>query len=162
MQARLRIRSRSSALNSALAFAFASVAFVAFATPTHAFADDLPDVCSALKAIVAAKSFSTLDAAHPPMPAGAPGQGTCRASAHAYDCRWQAHWGADGVVADPLQELGADIAACFRDVRHDVNTATRQHFVIRANDEGGARAARTVALMATIDGPNALRLRVVR
>ncbi|SAL09637.1 hypothetical protein AWB66_00113 [Caballeronia telluris] len=74
----------------------------------------------------------------------------------------EAHWGADGVVADPLQELGADIAACFPDVRHDVNTATRQRFVIRANDESGARAARAVALTAAIDGPNALRLRVVR
>ncbi|SAK82334.1 hypothetical protein AWB81_04111 [Caballeronia arationis] len=160
MQARLRIRSRFAALKSALAVA--PVAFLALATPMHAFAEDLPDVCTALKAIVAAKSFSTLDAAHPLMPAGAPGQGTCRASAHAYDCRWQAHWGADGIVADPLQELGADIAACFPDVRHDVNTATRQHFVIHANDEGGTRAARPVALTATIDGPNALRLRVVR
>jgi hypothetical protein len=150
MQARIRCFSLTSALIAA------SLTIVA---PMRASAEDLPDVCAALKQIVTAKSFSMLDAAHPLMPAGAPGQGSCRASARAYDCHWQAHWGADGVVADPLQELGADIAACFPDVRHDVNTATRQHFVIRADEQNGARR---VALTATIDGPNALRLRVVR
>lgn len=134
-------------------------ALFAFALPMHASAEDLPDVCSALKEIVAAKSFTTLDQARPLMPAGAPGQGTCRASSHAYDCHWKAHWGADGVVSDPLQELGADIAACFPNVVHDVNTATRQHFVIRGDERD---APRRVAMTASIDGPSALRLRVVR
>ena len=123
----------------------------------HASAEELPDVCSALKSIVAAESFATLGKNAALMPAGSPGQGTCRGSRHVYDCRWKAHWGADGVVADPLQELGADIAACFPDVRHDVNTATRQHFIVR--DE---RAKHAVSLTASIDGPSSLRLRVVR
>jgi hypothetical protein len=123
----------------------------------HASAEDLPDVCSALKDIVTADSFATLAARAPLMPAGSPGQGACKGGAHIYDCRWKAHWGPDGVVADPLEELGADIAACFPDVRHDVNTATRQHFILR-----DAANKRPVRLTATIDGPSALRLIVVR
>jgi hypothetical protein len=123
----------------------------------HASAEDLPDVCSALKAIVTADSFRSLAERAPLMPAGSPGQGTCRASSHVYDCRWKAHWGADGVVSDPLEELGADIAACFPDGRHDVNTATRQHFLLH-----DAASKRAVSLSASIDGPSALRLRVVR
>lgn len=136
----------------------AALAGIALMLPVlHASAEDLPDVCAALKNIVAAESFTTLGKHAALMPAGSPEQGTCRGSRHVYDCRWKAHWAADGVVADPLQELGADIAACFPDVRHDVNTATRQHFVVR---DDAARL--TASLTASIDGPSSLRLRVVR
>ncbi|WP_250455880.1 hypothetical protein [Caballeronia sp. ATUFL_M2_KS44] len=136
----------------------AALAGVALMLPMlHASAEDLPDVCSALKTIVATDSFATLGRSPALMPAGSPGQGMCRGSRHVYDCRWKVHWGADGVVADPLQELGADIAACFPDVRHDVNTAMRQHFIVR--DEAGKQR---VSMTATIDGPSELRLRVVR
>lgn len=133
-------------------------AFAAVTAPVHAFAQDLPDVCPALRTIVATTNFTTLRDAPATMPAGSPGQGECRASRHVYDCRWKAHWEADGVVSDPLQELGADIASCFTDVVHDVNTATRQHFVIRTGDAGEPR----VSISANVDAPSALRLRVVR
>lgn len=122
-----------------------------------ASAEDLPDVCSALKTIVDAPSFDTLAKARAAMPAESPGQGACRGSAHVYDCRWRAHWGPDGVVGDPLQELGADIAACFPDVRHDVNTSTRQHFALR--DVTGKHVT---TMTATIETPNTMRLRIVR
>lgn len=136
---------------------FTLVATLLLAPMLPAAAEDLPDVCSALKTIVAAPSFDTLDHTRPLLPAGSPGQGTCRGSAHAYDCRWRAHWGPDGVVTDPLQELGADIAACFPDMRHDVNTATRQHFALR-----DAADRRATTLTATIESPNVLRLRIAR
>jgi hypothetical protein len=135
----------------------ALVAAIALMPALHASAEDLPDWCGALKTIVATPSFDTLSKSAPLLPAGSPGQGTCRGSTHVYDCHWKAHWGPDGVVADPLEELGADIAACFPDVRHDVNTATRQHFNVR-----DAASKRAISLTATIEGPTALRLRVVR
>jgi hypothetical protein len=123
----------------------------------HACAHDLPDVCTALKTIVAADSFIALAKSAPLMPAGSAGQGTCRGGAHVYDCHWKAHWEADGVVSDPLEELGADIAACFPDVRHDVNASTRQHFIL--HDEASKRA---ISMTVTVDNPGMLRLRVVR
>lgn len=140
-----------------LALGRALAAAVLLAPMLPAAAEDLPDVCTALQTIVAAPSFGTLAQSRPLLPAGSPGQGACRGSAHAYDCRWRAHWGADGGVADPLQELGADIASCFPDVRHDINSATRQHFVLRTAD-----TARVTTLTATIEGANTVRLRVVR
>ncbi|SAK89876.1 hypothetical protein AWB79_06483 [Caballeronia hypogeia] len=147
----MQVQLRSSPLRAAL------VAALLLSPALSASAEDLPDVCSALKAIVAAPSFHALAKERAPLPAGSPGQGTCRGSAHSYDCRWRAHWGADGVVADPLQELGADIAACFPDVRHDVNTATRQHFALRS-----ASDKRVTSMTATIEAPNTMRLRIVR
>lgn len=79
----------------------------------------------------------------------------CRANTHAYDCHWRAHWQADGVVNDPLEEFGADIAACFPNVVHDVNTPTRQHFIVTTED-------RRVNVTASVQGQNELRLRVTR
>ncbi|WP_106856753.1 hypothetical protein [Caballeronia novacaledonica] len=122
-----------------------------------ASAEDLPDVCSALKTIVDAPAFDTLAKGRALLPPASPGQGACRGSAHVYDCRWRAHWGPDGVVGDPLQELGADIAACFPDVRHDVNTSTRQHFALL-----DASGKHVTTLTATIETPNTMRLRIVR
>lgn len=136
---------------------FATFALCASLAPTYVFAADLPDVCGALKHIIATPNFTTLRAQPAMLPPGAPGQGECRASQHSYDCHWKAHWEADGVVADPLQELGADIASCFPDVVHDVNTANRQHFVVRGDEAHGR-----VSVSASVDGPSALRLRIVR
>ncbi|SAL53315.1 hypothetical protein AWB70_04438 [Caballeronia cordobensis] len=61
------------------------------------------------------------------------------------------------MLADPLQELGADIAACFPEVLHDVNTPTRQHFALRR-----AAGQRAIAMTATTEAPNTVRLLVVR
>ncbi|WP_250490541.1 hypothetical protein [Caballeronia sp. INML2] len=151
MQAQPTIRLRLFSVRRAL------VAVALFAPVLSASAEDLPDVCSALKTIVDAPSFDTLAKGRALMPPASPGQGACRGSAHVYDCRWRAHCGPDGVLADPLQELGADIAACFPDVRHDVNTSTRQHFALR--DVNGKRVT---TMTATIETPNTMRLRIVR
>jgi hypothetical protein len=151
MQAQLSRPLRSRSVRRALA------AIALLAPMLSASAEDLPDVCTALKTIVAAPSFDTLAKDPALLPAGSPGQGACKGSAHAYDCRWRAHWGPDGVLADPLQELGADIAACFPDMRHDVNTSTRQHFALR-----DATKQRATTMTATIEAPNTVRLRIVR
>ena len=113
------------------------------------------NVCPALTHIVLAPNFRQLHdepAAQLPDVASAD---DCRASGHSYDCHWRAHWQADGVVTDPLEELGADIAACFPNVVHDLNTPTRQHFVVTAG-------TRRVEVTASVQGPNELRLRVAR
>jgi hypothetical protein len=126
----------------------------------HAAQPDEPaDVCPALKHIVEAADFRQLHTQQAvqqatPLP-GVANADDCRANAHSYDCRWRAHWQADGVVNDPLEELGADIAACFPNVVHDVNTPTRQHFVVRTTD-------RRVNVTASVQGQNELRLRVTR
>ncbi|MGB8419844.1 hypothetical protein [Paraburkholderia sp.] len=113
------------------------------------------DVCPALKHIVNAPDFKQL---HTQPAAQLPGMSPaddCRANTHAYDCHWRAHWQADGVVNDPLEEFGADIAACFPNVVHDVNTPTRQHFIVTTDD-------RRVNVTASVQGQNELRLRVTR
>lgn len=113
------------------------------------------DVCPALKHIVEASDFTQLRAAPAAQLPGTQGTEDCRASAHAYDCHWRAHWQADGFVNDPLEEMGADIAACFPTVVHDVNTPTRQHFIVTT-------AGRRVNVTASVQGQNELRLRVAR
>jgi hypothetical protein len=113
------------------------------------------NVCPALKHIVAAPDFKQL---HDEPAAQLPGLASaddCRANSNAYDCHWHAHWEADGVVTDPLEELGADIAACFPNVVHDLNTPTRQHFVVTSGE-------RRITVTASVQGPNELRLRVAR
>jgi hypothetical protein len=102
------------------------------------------NVCPALQHIVAASELPGVASAD-----------DCRANSHAYDCHWRAHWEADGVVNDPLEELGADIAACFPNVVHDLNTPTRQHFVV-------TRGERRINVTASVQGPNELRLRIAR
>jgi hypothetical protein len=113
------------------------------------------DVCPALKHIIDATDFKQL---HNEPAAQLPGLASaddCHANSHSYDCHWRAHWQADGVVTDPLEELGADIAACFPNVVHDLNTPTRQHFVVTAGK-------RRINVTASVQGPNELRLRVAR
>jgi hypothetical protein len=113
------------------------------------------NVCPALTHIVAASDFKQLrDEPDEQLP-GLANADDCRANATAYDCHWRAHWEADGVVTDPLEELGADIAACFPNVVHDLNTPTRQHFIVTAGQ-------RRVTVTASVQGSNELRLRVVR
>lgn len=113
------------------------------------------DVCAPLKHIVAAPDFRALGSDPAARLPGFDGSDTCRAGARSYDCRWRAHWGVDGVVNDPLQELGADIAACFGNAVHDVNTPYRQHFVV-------SDGTRRVTIWAGVTGANELRLRVAR
>jgi hypothetical protein len=113
------------------------------------------DVCPALKHIVSASNFKQL---HDEPDAQLPGLASaddCRANSNAYDCHWRAHWQADGVVTDPLEELGADIAACFPNVVHDLNTPTRQHFIVTSGE-------RRINVTASVQGSNELRLRVAR
>ncbi|MFM0739074.1 hypothetical protein PQQ51_17690 [Paraburkholderia xenovorans] len=113
------------------------------------------DVCPALKQIVSASDFKELRAQSATQLPGVSAADDCRASAHAYDCHWRAHWQADGVINDPLEEIGADIAACFPNVIHDINTPTRQHFIVTTAD-------RRVNVTASVQGQNELRLRVTR
>ena len=113
------------------------------------------DVCPALRHIVAASDFKQL---HDEPAAQLPGVASadeCRANSIAYDCHWRAHWEADGVVTDPLEELGADIAACFPNVVHDLNTPTRQHFIVTSGQ-------RRITVTASVQGSSELRLRVAR
>ncbi|MEC5408996.1 hypothetical protein VOM14_25925 [Paraburkholderia sp. MPAMCS5] len=128
-----------------------SAAHAAQATPPN----EPADVCPALKHIVEASDFKQLHTRSAAQLPGQAGAEDCRANAHAYDCHWRAHWQADGVVNDPLEEIGADIAACFPNVVHDVNTPTRQHFIVTT-------AERRVNVTASVQGQNELRLRVTR
>jgi hypothetical protein len=114
------------------------------------------DVCPALTHIVDATDFKQLHAQPEAQLPGLADADDCRANAHAYDCHWRAHWQADGVVTDPLEEIGADIAACFPKVVHDVNTPTRQHFIVTTASD------RRVSVTASVQGQNELRLRVTR
>ena len=137
----------------ASALALSALAHAAPASPAPA--DEPADICTPLTRIVAAADFKQLrDDGGARLP-GLDAPDACRASAHGYDCRWRAHWQADGVINDPLEELGADIAACFGNAVHDVNTPYRQHFVVRDGN-------RRVAIAAGVTGANELRLRVTR
>lgn len=111
------------------------------------------EVCPALQRIVAAPDWRAM--VHDG--AGLPGleQATCTAHAGSLDCRWRAHWDADGTVSDPLEELGADIAACFPQALHDVNTPRSQHFKIRT-------PRGIVGMRAALQGQRELRLSVSR
>ncbi|AFT87309.1 hypothetical protein [Paraburkholderia phenoliruptrix] len=133
------------------AMLLAGAAHAAQTTPPN----EPADVCPALKHIVEASDFKQLHAQPAAQLPGVESTEDCRANAHAYDCHWRAHWQADGVVNDPLEEIGADIAACFPNVVHDVNTPTRQHFIVTT-------AARRVNVSASVQGQNELRLRVTR
>jgi hypothetical protein len=113
------------------------------------------DVCPALKHIVDASDFRQLHTQPAAQLPGLSNADDCRANSHSYDCHWRAHWQADGVVNDPLEEFGADIAACFPNVVHDINTPTRQHFIVTT-------AERRVNVTASVQGQNELRLRVTR
>lgn len=113
------------------------------------------EICAPLLRIVAADDFTQLRSDAAARLPGIDAADDCRASAYGYDCRWRAHWQADGVVNDPLEELGADIAACFGNAVHDVNTPYRQHFVV-------VEGKRRVAIAAGIAGASELRLRVTR
>jgi hypothetical protein len=113
------------------------------------------DVCPALSHIVSSADFKKLrDEPAAKLP-GVDPIDDCRANAGSYDCHWRAHWEADGFVNDPLEEIGADIAACFPNVVHDINTPTRQHFIVKTAD-------RRVSVTASVQGQNELRLRIAR
>jgi hypothetical protein len=113
------------------------------------------NVCPALSHIVSSADFKTLRDEPAARLPGVDQLDDCRANAHSFDCHWRAHWEADGFVNDPLEEIGADIAACFPNVVHDVNTPTRQHFIVKTAD-------RRVSVTASVQGQNELRLRIAR
>ncbi|OLL29566.1 hypothetical protein BTH42_21645 [Burkholderia sp. SRS-W-2-2016] len=140
------------ALACGAALLFASGADAATPTPQNQPAD----VCAPLTHIVAATDFRQLSNESSAQLPGVSNTDDCRASPHSYECHWRAHWQADGVINDPLEELGADIAACFPSVVHDVNTPVRQHFIVTTD------AARRVNVTASVQGQNELRLRVTR
>ncbi|MCC8405058.1 hypothetical protein LJ655_24805 [Paraburkholderia sp. MMS20-SJTN17] len=64
---------------------------------------------------------------------------------------------ANAVDAAPTAEPNqpADIAACFAQVVHDVNTPVLQHFIVTTD-------TRRVNVTASVQGQNELRLRVTR
>ncbi|TKC89504.1 hypothetical protein FAZ69_11290 [Trinickia terrae] len=142
---------------SQLARAAAACAAAAFAfTAAHAGETaEPPDICPALKTIVASSDYAHLRSEPAAKLPGVDAADDCHTSAHVLDCRWHAHWKADGFVNDPLEELGADVAACLPNVVHDVNTPTRQHFIVKAAD-------RRVNVTASVVGQDELRLRVTR
>ena len=148
---------RSSALTQRLALAFGSALLLTCAAHAAqaAQATEPADVCPALKHIVDATDFKHLQTQPDAQLPGVASDDDCNSSKHAYDCHWRAHWQADGVINDPLEEIGADIAACFPNVVHDINTPTRQHFIVKTDD-------RRVSVTASVQGQNELRLRVVR
>jgi hypothetical protein len=148
---------RSHPLTQRAALALGAALLLASATHTALAAqpNEPADVCPALKHIVSAPDFKQLHAQPAAQLPGVSATDDCRANTHAYDCHWRAHWQADGVVNDPLEEFGADIAACFPNVVHDVNTPTRQHFIVTTDD-------RRVNVTASVQGQNELRLRVTR
>lgn len=148
---------RSSALTQRLALAFGSAVLLTFAAQAAQAAQSTEpaDVCPALRHIVAATDFKQLQTQSDAQLPGIADAEECSSSKHAYDCHWRAHWQADGVINDPLEEMGADIAACFPNVVHDVNTPTRQHFIVKTDD-------RRVSVTASVQGQNELRLRVTR
>jgi hypothetical protein len=129
----------------------ASTAHAAQATQSN----EPADVCPALKHIVDAADFKQLPGQPAAQLPGVSNADDCRANTHAYDCHWRAHWQADGVINDPLEEFGADIAACFPNIVHDVNTPTRQHFIVTTDE-------RRVSVTASVQGQNELRLRITR
>ena len=135
------------------ALLFATAANAAQITPAKQA--EPADVCPALSHIVSSADFKKLrDEPAAKLP-GVDQIEDCRASSHAYDCTFRAHWEADGFVNDPLEEIGADIAACFPNVVHDLNTPTRQHFIVKTAD-------RRVSVTASVQGQNELRLRIAR
>ncbi|MGF6574559.1 hypothetical protein SAMN05443245_3216 [Paraburkholderia fungorum] len=148
---------RSSALIQRLALAFGSALLLTCAAQAAQAAQSAEpaDVCPALKHIVDATDFKQLQSQPDARLPGVANGDDCNSSKHSYDCHWRAHWQADGVINDPLEEIGADIAACFPNVVHDVNTPTRQHFIVKTDD-------RRVSVTASVQGQNELRLRVVR
>ncbi|QQC63309.1 hypothetical protein [Paraburkholderia ginsengisoli] len=148
---------RSHPLPQRVALAFGAALLLA--STAHAAQATQPnepaDVCPALQHIVDAADFRQLHSQPAAQLPGVSNADDCRASTHAYDCHWRAHWQADGVINDPLEEFGADIAACFPNLVHDVNTPTRQHFIVTT-------AERRVSVTASVQGQNELRLRVTR
>lgn len=153
----MSIARRSSLLLSRVALACGAallLAGLADAAPTNAL-NQPADICAALTHIVDATDFRQLPNESAAQLPGASDPDACRANTHAYDCHWRAHWQADGIINDPLEELGADIAACFPRVVHDVNTPMRQHFIVTTE-------TRRVNVTASVQGQNELRLRVTR
>ncbi|SEJ74603.1 hypothetical protein [Paraburkholderia diazotrophica] len=144
---------RDATLMGAAALLFATAAHAAQMTPVTR--EEPVDICPALSHIVSSADFKKLDGERDAKLPGVDSIDDCRANAHSYDCHWRAHWEADGFVNDPLEEIGADMAACFPNAVHDINTPTRQHFIVKTAD-------RRVSVTASVRSQNELRLRIAR
>lgn len=119
-------------------------------------ADDTASPCAALKRIVAAapQHFASLD----PNDGRAVAQpysddAHCATTRDTYQCEWSTRNTDVDSGGNPLEGIGADIAACLPDATHDLNSPGRQHFYI------GARGSRT-EITAQTDGPTRVRLSV--
>jgi hypothetical protein len=146
---------RTSRFDFARQAAVLGAAALLLSTAQAALATEPADVCPALKQIVAASDFKQSRTAPTARLPGVAAAEDYRTTTNTFDCHWRAHWQADGVINDPLEEMGADIAACLPNVIHDVNTPTRQHFVVTGMD-------RRVSVTASVVAPNELRLYVTR
>lgn len=128
----------------------------ALCAPLSAHADDAASPCAALKRIVAAApqhfaSLSPDDGRTVAQPYG--DDAHCATTRGTYQCEWSTRNGGAESGSDPLEGVGADIAACLPDATHDLNSPGRQHFYI------GARGSRT-GITAQTDGPTRVRLSV--
>jgi hypothetical protein len=119
-------------------------------------ADDTASPCAALKRIVAAapQHFAALD----PNDGRAVAQpysddAHCATTHGTYQCEWSTRSADVDSGGNPLEGVGADIAACLPDATHDLNSPGRQHFYI------GARGSRT-EITAQTEGPTRVRLSV--
>lgn len=144
---------RTSGMRAVRVAAISVLGVLGVTLPLSSFADDTPSPCAALKRIVSAapESFSTLgpnDGRAVAKPYGT--DASCSSSHDAYECQWSSNPGA-GSVADALQAVAADIAACLPDAAHDQNTPGLQHFYI------GPKGSRT-QISATTAGGTKLRI----
>jgi hypothetical protein len=129
---------------------------VALGGPLAAQADDAASPCAALKRIVAAapQHFAALDPNDGRAVAQPYGDDARCTTLHgALQCEWSARSTDTNGGSDPIEGVGADIAACLPDATHDLNSPGRQHFYI------GTRGSRT-EITAQMDGPSRVRLSV--
>ncbi len=123
-----------------------------------AHADDTASPCAALKRIVAAapQHFAALapnDGRAVAQPYG--DDAHCTTTRDTYQCEWSTRNADADSGGNPLEGVGADIAACLPDATHDLNSPGRQHFYL------GARGSRT-EITAQTEGSSRVRLSVSR
>ncbi|MFP6561892.1 hypothetical protein WJ542_26825 [Paraburkholderia sp. B3] len=135
----------------------ASLCFAtALCAQSVAHADDSASPCAALKRIVAAapQHFASLDPNDGRSVAQPYGDDArCSTTRGTYQCEWSTRNTGVDSGGNPLEGVGADIAACLPDATHDLNSPSRQHFYI------GARGSRT-EITAQTEGPTRVRLSV--
>ncbi|WP_322016153.1 hypothetical protein [Paraburkholderia sp. J12] len=128
----------------------------ALSAESAAHADDTASPCAALKRIVAAapQHFAALgpdDGRAVAQPYG--DDAHCATTHGTYQCEWNTRNANADSGGNPLEGVGADIAACLPDATHDLNSPGRQHFYL------GTRASRT-EITAQTEGATRVRLSV--